>query len=119
MTKIAILCLQAAVSPVLAGWMMSDYGIGLSLIVMAAWILTIFTPSLCRAYIKHRWLRCSLLLLHRYTKLIGCWMSLGVLLEEHLATSLMGYFLTIGQFAFSGWQNAMTLVGYVFISGAP
>lgn len=90
--------------------MMSDYGIGVSLVEMLVWVLVLFTPALCREYLRHPWLRCTLLLLHRYTKLLGCWLSLGVVAEEHVGLALMGYFMTLGQYAFSGWQNAMTMV---------
>lgn len=97
-------------SPFFAAWMMSDYGVGISLVEMLLWVAVIVTPRLCRSYIRRPALRCTLLLGHRYAKLLGCWLSLGVVADDHVGLALMGYFVTLGQYAFSGWQNSMTLV---------
>lgn len=104
---------KVLVSPALTSWVMSDWGIGISLAGMAAWGIIMTSPRFASAYEKHPLLRLCCLLAQRATKLVGCLLSLGVVQAQHLDLALLGYFLTVGQYMFIGWQAGMTVVSTI------
>jgi hypothetical protein len=69
-------------------------------------------PPLMHHYATKPWLRVLLLLAQRTSKLTGLLICMwcGGVKPEYLGLALQGYYLTLGQHVFDGWQAAMTVV---------
>lgn len=89
-----------------------DDGIFTSCVAIMPLLLLLLTPTTQQYYLQHPTgaVRVALLLMLRFAKLSGAVASIGLVSEQHLSLVLLGYFLTVGQYMYSGWQAAMTLV---------
>lgn len=89
-----------------------DYGIVASCLTIAIWTTVLLLPPLKRAYVNQPSGTCriSVLLLQRVAKLVGTVVSLGVVQQQYMDLTMIGYLLIVGQYMFSGWQAATTLV---------
>eukprot|EP00775_Hariotina_reticulata_P012836 gene12836-12964_t len=103
---------QVLVSPALTSLIMLDWGVGLSIPGLALWALMLTVPALMKQYTRKPWLRVLFLLAQRSTKLTGLLICMwcGGVKAEYLDLALQGYYMTLGQHVFDGWQAAMTVV---------